>query len=255
MALDEALLESTAAGRQLPTLRLYAWQPACLSLGYAQPASDVDFAALAAAGWDWVRRPTGGRAILHTDELTYSVTGPAAEARLEGSVLESYRRISAALLDALHRLRIPAEAHPQSIAPEGRDAKGPVCFEVPSNYEIVVDGKKLLGSAQARRSGGVLQHGSLPLQGDLRRITWALKFDTQAERQAAANRLLQRALTAEDILGKALDWSAAARAFADAFQAKLNIQLEPAELSQSELQRAAELAETKYRSAAWNSRV
>jgi hypothetical protein len=113
MAVDEAILET--AGRQLapPTLRLYAWSPPCLSLGFAQPASDVDFQALQSRSWDIVRRPTGGRSILHTDELTYSVSGPYSEPRLAGSVLESYQRISAALLEALRLLSIPAQAQPE----------------------------------------------------------------------------------------------------------------------------------------------
>src|SRR5512133_1650859 len=84
MAVDEAILEFAARGEVLPTLRLYAWEPACLSLGYAQPASDVDLEALRSHGWEMVRRPTGGRAILHTDELTYSVSGPQNEPRLTG---------------------------------------------------------------------------------------------------------------------------------------------------------------------------
>ena len=164
MAVDEAILEGARAGAVLPTLRLYAWQPPCLSLGYAQPFSDVALPRLAALGWDVVRRPTGGRAILHTDELTYSVTGPQDEPRLAGSVLESYQRLSAALLEALRQLNLPAQAAGAHLsAAEGADPKGPVCFEVPSDYEIVVGGKKLIGSAQARRKGGVLQHGALPL--------------------------------------------------------------------------------------------
>ena len=100
MAVDEAILESVSRGEQLSTLRLYAWTPPCLSLGYAQHIADADLPALQILGWDLVRRPTGGRAILHTDELTYSVAAGHAEPRLSGSVLESYRRIAAALLAA-----------------------------------------------------------------------------------------------------------------------------------------------------------
>ena len=85
----------------MPTLRLYAWEPACLSLGHAQPFADVDMARLKAHGWDVVRRVTGGRAILHTDELTYSVTGSAEEPVLAGGVLESYNRLAQALLFAI----------------------------------------------------------------------------------------------------------------------------------------------------------
>ena len=100
MALDESILEHIHRGDSIPTLRLYAWNPACLSLGHAQPHADVDSARLRAHGWDVVRRLTGGRAILHTDELTYSVTAPAADPRVAGTVLESYRRRPPGLLRA-----------------------------------------------------------------------------------------------------------------------------------------------------------
>ena len=110
MAVDEAILEATGRGDSPPTLRLYAWTPACLSLGYAQNAADVDHAALAQAGWVLVRRPTGGRAVLHTDELTYSVIAPLNEPIVAGTILESYSRLSKALLTALELLGLPARA-------------------------------------------------------------------------------------------------------------------------------------------------
>ncbi len=109
MAADEAILEAVGRGDSLPTLRLYAWDPACLSLGYAQPLSDVDIPRLQSHGWEMVRRPTGGRAILHTDEITYSVIAPLDEPRVAGTVLESYSRLAAALVEALHLLDLPVE--------------------------------------------------------------------------------------------------------------------------------------------------
>ena len=114
MAVDAAILTAAGRGDVPPTLRLYAWDPPCLSLGYAQPVLDVDLDRLAAKGWDLVRRPTGGRAILHTDELTYAVIGPLDEPRLAGSILESYKRLAAGLLRGLQILAVPAEsqAHP-----------------------------------------------------------------------------------------------------------------------------------------------
>jgi lipoate-protein ligase A len=255
MAVDEAVLEAVGRGEVAPTLRLYAWQPACLSLGYAQSVSDVDFQALAVQGWELVRRPTGGRAILHTDELTYSVIGPQSEPRLLGGVLESYQVLSAALLQALQNLNIPAQALEKPLPPRGSDPKGPVCFEVPSNYEITVEGKKLIGSAQARRKQGVLQHGSLPLYGDLTRITRALIFRDEAERSAVAQRLLQRATTAELILGRPLDWESAARAFESAFTEALNLELQVGVLTPAELEQAQELVANKYASKEWTGRV
>src|SRR5512138_3756407 len=193
MAVDEAILEAIGRGDFPATLRLYAWEPACLSLGHAQPFSDVDCARLQAHGWDVVRRLTGGRAILHTDELTYSVTGSTEEPVLAGGVLESYNRLAQALLLAVKDLGLPVEMK------EGKAndsaVPNPVCFEVPSTYEITVGGKKLIGSAQARKKEGVLQHGSLPLTGDLTRICQALTFEQEARRTEAANRLLARATT------------------------------------------------------------
>jgi lipoate-protein ligase A len=205
MALDEAILEAVGKNQVLPTLRLYAWDPPCLSLGFAQHVKDVDQQVLQYNGWQLVRRPTGGRAILHTDELTYSVIAPLNEPRVEGGVLESYFRLSLALRSALEDLGLPARADKEYALPHGAQAAGPVCFEVPSNYEITVYGKKLVGSAQARRKEGVLQHGSLPLYGDLTRITQALVFPDEESRQRAAQRLLAHAANVE-MLGKSLSW-------------------------------------------------
>ncbi len=253
MAVDESILESIGRGASLPTLRLYAWTPACLSLGVSQPFADVDTARLLARGWDVVRRITGGRAILHTDELTYSVIGHADSPILAGSVLESYNRLAKALLRAVQELGMSVEMKEGKADESGKS--NPVCFEVPSTYEITVDGKKLIGSAQARRKEGVLQHGSLPLFGDLARITEALAFADESAREAAATRLLARAATVESALGQIAAWDDAARAMVRAFEAELGIQFERGELSQKEISRADELVREKYGYAGWTERV
>jgi lipoate-protein ligase A len=253
MAVDEAILEHIGRGASLPTLRLYAWQPACLSLGHAQPHADVDRARLSEHGWEMVRRLTGGRAILHTDELTYSVTGRPDEPALAGSVLESYNRLAQALLLAVRNLGLPVEM--KEAAQSHSSQNNPVCFEVPSSYEITVGGKKLIGSAQARRKEGVLQHGSLPLTGDLTRICQALVFGGEAARTQAAQRLLARATTVEAALGRALSWEAAAQAFVHAFEAQLGLCFEKGKLSESESRRAEELVREKYDHPSWTERV
>lgn len=255
MALDEAILESVVSHRALPTLRLYAWHPPCLSLGQVQQSSDVDLDELAARGWDLVRRPTGGRAILHTDELTYSVAAPLDEPRVSGTILESYRRLSRALIRALEFLQLQARADQQYALPEGSQQNGAVCFEVPSNYEITVDGKKLIGSAQARRLGGVLQHGSLPLYGDLTRITEVLAYPDRSTRETAARRLIAHAATVESLLRRKPDWEEAAAAFRSAFEEELSLNLLHAEPLQSELSRAEELVINKYGNPEWNLRL
>jgi lipoyl(octanoyl) transferase len=257
MAVDEAILEAVGRGEARPTLRLYAWAPPCLSLGYAQPVSDISTEAVQTHGWQVVRRLTGGRAILHTDEITYSVCGPLDEPRLAGGVLESYRRLAGALLRALELLGVPAKAleKPQSAPPAEAGPLNPVCFEVPSNYEITAGGRKLLGSAQARRKEGVLQHGSLPLVGDLRRILQALNFPDPQARWLAAERLLERAVTTEGASGRVIDWDEAAQAFQKGFTETLNLELRPAELSAAELARAEVLMKEKYDSWAWTGRL
>ncbi len=254
MAVDEALLEATVEKRSLPCLRLYAWEPACLSLGYAQPCVDIDHSRLAAHGWDWVRRPTGGRAILHTDELTYSVVAPLSEPRVAGSVLESYQRLSTALLYALHVLGLPAEAHPTNSPAKGQPAAA-VCFEVPSNYEIVVARKKLVGSAQARRKNGVLQHGTLPLWGDLARITEVLAYPGEAERREASARLLEHATTVEATLGYRIAWDVAAQALITGFESELDLEFEHSDLSVEERKRAEVLVAEKYGHPVWLERI
>lgn len=252
MAADESILEHIGRGEAIPTLRLYAWEPPCLSLGHAQPFADVDVGRLKQRGWEVVRRLTGGRAILHTDELTYSVIAPLSEPRVEGGVLESYNRLAQALLLAVTTLELPVEMK------EGKAndsaVPNPVCFEVPSTYEITVNGKKLIGSAQARKKEGVLQHGSLPLTGDLTRICQALQFENESAREVASKRLLDRATTVESALGRKESWETAAQAFIHAFEAQLGLNLQQGEMSKSESRRTEELVREKYDHPSWTER-
>jgi lipoate-protein ligase A len=259
MAVDEAILLANAEGGARPTLRFFGWEPACLSLGYAQPAAEVDFEQLRRLGYDLVRRPTGGRAILHTDEITYSVVAPMAEPRVQGGVVESYQQLSAGLMRGLEALGLAARADRTYAAEEGAAPKGPVCFEVPSNYEITVGNGarplKLLGSAQVRKRGVVLQHGTLPLTGDLGRICDALAFASAGERHLARERVQKRATTIEAVLGRVVPWGEAAAALAAGFAEALNLELAEAPLSAREEELAARLRAEKYGTAAWNCRV
>jgi lipoate-protein ligase A len=244
MAADEAILEAVGREGSLPTLRLYAWEPACLSLGYAQPITDVDIPRLQARGWDLVRRPTGGRAVLHTDEITYSIIGTLDEPLLSGTVLESYSHLAAALVEALRLLGLPVEV--QERAEESDKTPNPVCFEVPSTSEITTGGQKLVGSAQARRKEGILQHGSLPLTGDLTRILQVLTFPNEKARTRTASHLLQRATTVESALGRVVSWNEAAQAYTAAFRSVFSLDLHKGTLTPAEEARAEELSATKY---------
>ena len=252
MAVDEAILEAVETGDVLPTLRLYAWEPACLSLGYSQPIDDVDLHALTRLGWDIVRRPTGGQAILHVDELTYSVAGPLDEPRLRGGVLESYQRISVALTRAIEFLGINVHVESQV---ETAEDHSPICFEVPSKFEITHKSKKLIGSAQTRKKNMLLQHGTLPLFGDLTRILEVLKFGNNEDKEDAGERLVRRATTLQKVGLHEITWEHAAQAFEMGFEQALNLELEQSELSARELERAEELIEEKYGQPAWTEHI
>ncbi len=256
MAVDEALLDAVAEGRSPPTLRFFAWTPPCLSLGYAQPLSDVDLERLHARGWELVRRPTGGRAILHTDELTYSVIAPMDEPRVRGGVLESYRRLSAGLLRGLQILGLQVRVEGRSASAGGSPATAlPVCFEVPSDYEITANGRKLLGSAQVRKRGVALQHGTLPLTGDLARISEALRFESEAERERVQARIRERATTVQAVLGRVVSWDEAAHALRQGFAEALYLEFVEAALAPEEQAAAEKLCAEKYAAREWNERV
>ena len=255
MAVDEALLLSTASHQSPPTLRLYDWLPDCLSLGYAQPVNEINHAELQAQGWDLVRRPTGGRAILHRLEITYSITAPQTTPLVAGSLLESYRRISNTLLHVLEVLGIDAQADKEYSTLSPQQRMQPVCFEVPSNYEITANGKKLIGSAQARKAGGVLQHGSLPLEGEIGLITKALNFPSENERQAAQKRVETHATTLQSVIGRRISWSEAALAFQLAFSKALEEPLEQGELLEAEKSLVKDLLTSKYSHPSWNERI
>jgi lipoate-protein ligase A len=214
----------------------------------------VDEDRLQAKGWDIVRRSTGGGAILHTDELTYSVIGPSDEPRLRGDILTSYRRLSEAISQALDNLGLVVETQPHEKLQQDSPPE-PVCFEVPSHYEITVGGKKLVGSAQARKKDAVLQHGTLPLSGDLSRITQVLTYPDEDASSIAAERLLSRAATMENVLGKIIPWEKAAQAFVSAFEGVLNLKFEASELTAQEGARARDLVAEKFGNDAWTRRL
>jgi lipoyl(octanoyl) transferase len=156
MAADLALLDSVAAGA-LPVLRFYRWDPPALSLGRFQPDADVDHAACARLGVEVVRRPTGGRALLHGGDLTYAVAmaRPGGE---RGGVDAIYDRLAAGLIAGLARIGVRA-----AVARHDGPA-GAVCFATQQGADLRVGDRKLCGSAQVHRAGAVLQHGSILLR-------------------------------------------------------------------------------------------
>lgn len=178
MALDEALLHSVASGNSLPVLRFYRWTPATVTLGYAQSViKDLDLDVCRREGLDVVRRSTGGRAVLHDHELTYSVIAPLNSSLFGNSVLDCYRVISEVLQKALIQLGLQAQLVPGKPRSGRQNAMKSICFTAPSQYELVIDGRKVAGSAQKRFGQAFLQHGSIPVEMDLDLLSKVLKVD------------------------------------------------------------------------------
>jgi lipoate-protein ligase A len=242
LAVDEALLESYGAGapHRPPTLRLYGWSPAAVSLGRSQPASDAhDPTVLERWGMDLVRRPTGGAAVLHEHERTYALVGSVGGRDFPGGAVDTYRRVARAIVLGLARLGIEAAA--EAPVRERAAARGPVCFDRLGPHEIAAAGRKLVGAAQARRRRAFLQHGSIPFRLDAARLSAALGADADPERFTDLASAAARPVDAE-----ALD-AALVAGFEEAFGSTLR----PGELEREESLRAAELRCWKYDSKAW----
>ena len=245
MALDEALLLEVAAQ---PVLRFYSWRPFCLSLGYGQRCRLVDMERLRARGYTLVRRPSGGGAILHAAELTWSLVLPAGHPLAAGSTGAGYRRIGGVLYAALHSLGI-AVGMMQEVTP---DPPGPACFETPALHELVVGGRKLLGSARVQRRYGLLQHGSLPLAGDVAAICDLLRYPQDSERELATMRLRERAVTLSEVShGRKVGGNQIAVAIEDAFRSICDVSFLESQFTEQELARAEELERSRYGNPAW----
>ena len=252
MAIDEAVLRAVAAGKAPPTLRLYGWSPPALTLGRGQPYADADVVALQRDGIHLVRRMTGGTAVLNRYELTYAAVVTDDEPRFAGNVAESYQGMSAGLLSALVHLGLTsAEARGRNRDVDRRvpRVRTPVCFEIPSDYEITVDGRKLVGSSQMRVRGAILQHGSLPLVGDIGDISAYL-----TERPDPA-RIHSLTVTLRDALGRVVSWEEAAKAVVAAVSDVLDLTFVQSPLTRDERQHVETLLADKYGSPAWTTRL
>jgi lipoate-protein ligase A len=184
MAIDEALVARARTTGEC-VLRIYGWARPTLSFGRNQTAlGRYDAGRLEQQALDVVRRPTGGRAVLHDREVTYSVTAPVCDA---GALRESYQRINRLLIDALRTLGVDVEVAEQTRAPKPDLTP---CFELPSPGELTAGGRKLAGSAQWREHGALLQHGSILVDGDQALVSELLRDPTPPPRAPATLRVL-----------------------------------------------------------------
>ena len=237
MSVDEALLQSLRQGLAPITLRFYRWQPATVSLGYFQAADDVNLEAVRELGLGLVRRPTGGRAILHDDELTYSIVLPATAIPGGQSLGRSYRRISAALLAGLVQLGLRARMGDEKAE---RDNLPTACFALSTRADLTAAGHKIIGSAQVRRDGFILQHGSIPLTLDQGKH--AAVFATGRE----AEKLQAKAAGLADVLGRRPTWEELVEAFTAGFAEVFLAELSPGALTDEEWEMATSIEREKY---------
>lgn len=169
MARDVALLEAVSEGGSPPTLRLYGWDPPCLTLGRHQGVEAADLAFCSAHGIDVVRRPTGGRVLLHHLELTYAVVTPIGTGPLPRGLQEAYQTICNALVRAMQALGVEAELTGGDVNLQLPGPRSTVpCFEAPAGGEVVVGGRKLIGSAMRAHGPAILQHGAILIDWDSR---------------------------------------------------------------------------------------
>jgi lipoate-protein ligase A len=181
-------------------IRLYEWQPACITIGYMQKASGIfEQDTLNRGGVDWIRRPTGGRAVLHDGDLTYSCIFPAGAAGMGNNVMETYSVVSRCLMAGLESVGISCDLYDSfdALLETRREIKLP-CFLAPNRREIMVFGKKLVGSAQKRSVGSVLQHGSIPFTAAFRRLPEYLRL-SEREREIQKELLAVKSICLKEI--------------------------------------------------------
>jgi lipoate-protein ligase A len=260
MAVDEAILRAVGEGKVPPTVRFYGWDPAALSIGYFQKArEEVDFAVLEERGIGFVRRPTGGRAVLHDRELTYSMIVPENYPGLPKNVTEAYRVLSTGLLHGFRRLGLDAHmARLDEEAGKYAAASSAACFDSPSWYELVVEGRKVAGSAQTRQQGAVLQHGSILLDMDVDLLFDLLLFPSERVKERLKRSFTDKAVAINDLLragGKAaVELDTVEEAFFAGIQEGMGIKLVPDELTAEEAAAAETLVRDKYGTETWNFR-
>ncbi|HEX6589554.1 MAG TPA: biotin/lipoate A/B protein ligase family protein [Longimicrobiales bacterium] len=253
MAVDTVLFDSARSGGA-PTLRFYRWTPACLSLGRNQPARGrYDEGRL--PGVDVVRRPTGGLAVFHDRELTYSV---ACTIGVLGSPRESYVRIHTAIARGLAALGVATGLAPLgSRAPDPNDPLG-VCFAAPAHGEVLADAGKLVGSAQRTEGRTILQHGSILIGGSQARAAATRpdrsdRSDRRVAGSASTGPTDHHGATLEALLGRTPTDAEMVEALTAGFEAEIGIRLAPGSLSADEVRRLPD-AEARYRSDEWTWR-
>ncbi|MHB9151189.1 MAG: lipoate--protein ligase family protein [Spirochaetales bacterium] len=232
MGLDEAVLDSVASGASLPTLRFYGWKPRAISLGYFQGIRDeIDIEACHGHGVDIVRRITGGGAVFHDAELTYSIVIPEGHPLAPLSILDSYGLLCAGIIEGLKELGIKSEFSPIN--------------------DIVSGGKKISGNAQTRKKGCLLQHGTVLIKVDVDEMFALLKVPKEKALGKMIADVKERVTSLSDILRSEIAFEDVAAAMEKGFARALDLDGLEDSPTQAETAKAKELAETKFSTKEW----
>jgi lipoate-protein ligase A len=251
MAIDEAIFRENQLIDAAPTLRFYSWSPPSISLGYFQEASkEVDVEECRRYHIDIVRRPTGGKAVLHEHDLTYAVVAKENNPLFPPDILGTYRVISGCIADALLELGIKTE-----MADDGRISQDELlkasCFSSPSRYELLVNKRKICGSAQVRSRGVFLQHGSILLDFDPVK-TCAVLLSRTGDRERHAKQLRESVTSIYEHTGSIVNVALICGALKKNFEKKLGIALVQEEMTPGEEILKTRLMHNKYMNDKWN---
>lgn len=249
MAIDEGLLHFHAEGSIRPTIRFYGWEKPSLTIGHFQKIDKaINLAGVQQHQCDFVRRLTGGSAVLHDDEITYSIVVKEDHPKIPRSINEAYYVLAQGLLEGYKLLGIEA-AFAEQAQTNDRTA---VCFEQPAIYEMLVDGKKISGNAQTRKKGVLLQHGSVPMSFDLDMLFDLFAFPSERVKERQKTAFKQKATSINDITNKTHTYDMLYDAFLQGFEKSLNIKTTPLQLTEAQWEYIHHLADTKYRTDEWN---
>ncbi|MDY6854865.1 MAG: lipoate--protein ligase family protein [Thermodesulfobacteriota bacterium] len=256
MAIDEAILKACSIGKSPPTIRVYGWRPHAISLGYSQKIKDtINREACERLEVDIVRRPTGGRAVLHDEESTYSLISPIDNPLFPPNILGSYQKISSCLIWVFKRLGIEAQMviPKEEIKSPFERRVDPICFLSPSWYEITVNSRKICGSAQRRSDAAFLQHGSILLKFDPMKLTEILSFK-EGNRTEIIDYLRTKITSVNEQLSRSIGFFEFNEMLTEGFKQGLDLELKEGELSPEEHRLKKEYLEKRYLNPSWNYR-
>jgi lipoate-protein ligase A len=235
MAIDRAVLVANSEGKVPPTVRFFAWKPPAISIGYFQSLNDeVDLENCKKLGIDYVRRITGGGAVFHEDELTYSIIIPESHPQISKNIMKSYGRICGALIKGLKNLGVESNYAPIN--------------------DIIANNKKISGSAQTRKLKTVLQHGTILTDVDVDKMFSLLKVPNEKIKDKLIADVKQRVTSIKHVLGKEPSFNEVASAIKAGFEEEFNVELKDGTLTKEELILSNNFEKEYFGTKDWNHR-